>query len=375
MNILWFYPEENSHMGQWQKTHIFDELKRNGHKIHLFNPLLYPTYEQANEELINHIKKSNSNFDLFVNSLGSEHLFPDTVVSIKKFEIKTILICYDNLHAPFMHRKIAPHFDLVWLTSKETMGMFKLWGCKNIIFQTYAANPYYFIPNWTEQIHSVGFVGSPYGSRINKINKLTLSGVDFNLYSNTVANEVHKDLKKNNNDIIQNIRNFDRHIIQTLSFNIGRKLILGALINKSFYSNSSKLKINSFLHLNPSVSDEEMINVYANCALSLNVTELRNTYVLKNPIHKIHLRTFEIPMCGGLALTSYSDELSEYFEDEKEIIFYKSDEEFISKAKFYLNSNNDSLCMKMKINARKRAESEHTWMNRFNVIFNNISNL
>ena len=77
-------------------------------------------------------------------------------------------------------------------------------------------------------------------------------------------------------------------------------------------------------------------------------------------------------MCGGLEFAPFTEELSGYFEDGKEIVLYKSQEEFVSKAKFYLNAKNDALCLQMKQNARIRAENEHTWMNRFNNILQNL---
>lgn len=85
-----------------------------------------------------------------------------------------------------------------------------------------------------------------------------------------------------------------------------------------------------------------MIKAYSNYALALNVTELRNTYLLKNPIYKLHLRTFEIPMCGGIEFTTYNDELASYFEEGKEIVFYKSKEEMIDKVRFYLSEKNSN---------------------------------
>ena len=74
-------------------------------------------------------------------------------------------------------------------------------------------------------------------------------------------------------------------------------------------------------------------------------------------------------MCGGLEIAPFSEELAGYFEDDKEIVLYKSEEEFVSKAKFFLNPTNNALCLQMKKNARKRAEAEHTWTCRFDKVF------
>ena len=368
MNILYYFKDYDNYMSQWQYIHIFDELERNGHHIFVYNPLAYETPEKSNQNLIPYIKSSKIKFDLFMNCEGDGFLFSSTVKAVHDLGLATLLICFDNLHAPHLHEKMAPLFDFVWLTSLETKWIFEKWGCKNIIFQTYAANPYLFTPNWKAPKHSVCFIGSPYGSRINILNTLTKSEISCDVYTDALTN-----LNKGKKNKIPNIKITPlEEVRRALSFDIGRKVLYSALLNKYFLKNKSILDSNVFLTIHPSVSFEEMQEIYSNNTLSLNITLLRNTYLLKTPIHKIHLRTFEIPMCGGLEIAPFSVELASYFEDGKEIVLYNSDEEYVSKAKFYLDTKNDDLCLQMKKNARKRAENEHTWMNRFNKVFQNI---
>ena len=52
-------------------------------------------------------------------------------------------------------------------------------------------------------------------------------------------------------------------------------------------------------------------------------------------------------------------EMLEYFEEDKEMIFYDSFEELVEKIKFYTDPKNDELRKQIKINARKRAEKNH----------------
>jgi spore maturation protein CgeB len=139
-----------------------------------------------------------------------------------------------------------------------------------------------------------------------------------------------------------------------------------------FLAYRNQLSPGKFLEVLPSVPFEEVNAIYSNHALSLNITELRNTFNLKHPIHKLHLRTFEIAMSGGLQIAPYVEELASYFKDDEEIVLCRDDEEFVSKALFYLRPQNESLRMKMKQNARKRAEADHTWNNRFNVVFGKL---
>ena len=61
-------------------------------------------------------------------------------------------------------------------------------------------------------------------------------------------------------------------------------------------------------------------------------------------------------------------ELEQCFTDAEEMIFYDSINDCIDKAKFYLAPRNYELCISIGERARKRAETEHTWTNRFNKI-------
>ena len=64
--------------------------------------------------------------------------------------------------------------------------------------------------------------------------------------------------------------------------------------------------------------------------------------------------------------------MADYFEEDKEVLFYKNDEELISKAEFYLKPENEEIRKHMKIAARKRSENDHTWFNRYSNVFDNI---
>ena len=368
MNILYYFYELNTPMYRWQYLHFIDELKRAGHVVRCFNPLDYCSIDEANEKVIE-IAKSVKSWDLFITCDEQSIIYRDTVVEISKLGIPTCLICWDNLELPYKQKKIAPIFDLVWITSVETKYLFEKWGCKKILFLPYAANPYTFTPSWGKAINAVGFIGSPYGSRVNKLNVLLQAGIQCDVYSDALFQKGYN----NSLGSIQHYKIKDTSIkaFRYLHFPIGRKVLLSTILNK-FYSQHSLLADSQFFMAHKSVPIQEMNNLYSNFSISLNITELRDTYILRHPVHKLHLRTFEIPMSGGLQIASRTTELSSYFEEDKEIVMYGSREEMISKAKFYLDSSNENTVLSMKKAARTRCEHEHTWMHRFNIVFNEL---
>jgi len=362
-NILYYFGETDSFMQKWQRYHIFSELEIYGYKIEVFNPLHYSTVDKANEKLISHLRSDGAKYDLFMTCEDSKALFRTSIDEAKKIGLPTLLICFDNLHAPHKHKKIAPLFDLVWLTSKETAGYFKYWGC-NTVFLPYAANPFHFKPRWERQEFSVCFLGTPYGARAHLINKLISNSVNVSLYSGNTMNHSNQNSLSPFNSI-QSISNLIR-------FPIGRQVLRGAVSAKLLYRAKPVDYSSKHLVTKCSVEFSKISSVYSNHILALNVLELRNTYANKHPVIKIHLRTFEISMSGGLQLSRFSEELAGYFDNDKEILLYSSEEEMISKTKFYLKPARENHVRAMKHAARKRSQSDHTWVKRFEEVFDRL---
>lgn len=363
IKILYYFADYGDFMSEWQYTHFIDELKKHEVSFDILNPLEYENYDQANEAIVKQLKSVK--YDLFMTSCKSERVYIQTLKEIKKLSVPSLLFCTDNLHDPFVYKKIVPYFDLIWLTSWETEKMIKSWG-GNTIFLPYAANPYFFnITRESDESKVVGFIGTPYGTRACKLNELISNGVRCAVYYGGEQQNRKKmfPLQESAYGRCQQIN----AIRQFLSFPIGRKMLLGRL--KAQFHHPVLLEGHPLLEHHLSLSFEDMIDQYSAFALSLNILELRNTYLLKKPVYKIHLRSFEIPMCGGLQFTSYNEELTGYFEEDKEIVFYRNKEDFIEKAKFYLKDSQQQKRLLMKQAARLRAEREHTWWNRFETLF------
>ena len=164
------------------------------------------------------------------------------------------------------------------------------------------------------------------------------------------------------------LKSYYKVLQDSLRYPIGLKLVYSACIDK--LKHRHLVEDSPYLHREPPVPLEELGRKNSEYALMLAFSEANSSGVLKKPVPIVNLRNFEIPMSGGLQITGYTEELAVYFEDNKEIILCKDDEEFRDKAMFYLDPHNDRLRKEMKIAARARAEKEHTWMNRFQKVFN-----
>lgn len=365
MKILYFFQELDTPMFQWQRDHFIEELSHHRIIIDTFNPLLFSSVEEANEKLV--AKARNGDYDLFISNMGYyKMLYVETLDAIKRMGIPTLRIAWDNLMIPFIDRVLSPHFDLVWLTSKETQRLYNKWGA-NSFFAPYAANPFTFTYQKPQTINRHAcFVGNPHGSRAIMINHLTENGLDVDLFygQRKEGTPPHITLDVKYDTINPSTR---ETLVNRIKFAEGRRLLMGSLVNKM--KGHTIVANNKGLHRFSVLSHKEMVSTYSSSVLSLSSSSAGHTDVLKKPLKIVNLRNFEIPMCGGLQLCKYSDELASYFEDCKEIILYKTDEELIERARYFIEKVSDAELFKLKEAARRRAENDHTWWNRFTRAF------
>lgn len=365
MRILYYFQEKETPMFQWQRIHIIDELQRHGCTVDCLNPLRYETPEQANEELLR--TAIPDKYDLFFTNVCYEKvLYPSTVNIIKKRGIPTLCLRCDNLVIPYNDKVVAPHFDLVWLTAKETKYLYDKWKVKSF-FAPYAANPYIFKANDNPKlIRKVCFIGRPYGSRSIMLNRLTTSGVATDVFCKSTPGNNSAGLSSElKSDLISPSRSFV--ISHRFLFPQGRKIMMGMILNK--LKGQQTILENGNVTFLSSVRPELQGTFYSDYALALASTSTNHTDVLKNPLKIINLRNFEIPMSGGIEICKFNPELADYFEDGKEIIFYHNNDELVDKARYYTEKATDKEINDIKRMARKRAEAEHSWWNRFEMAF------
>lgn len=353
-------------MNDWQDFNFINELKNKGIFITKRMISIFSSPSQVLEFISKDLKKTK--YDLFMTACDDRSFSDSFFNLLNEVSIPSLLFCCDNLSIPFIHKKFCSHFTLVWLTSYETQYLFDKWGAKSM-YLPYAANPILYKPVKGKEINGVSFVGSIYGVRLSKLALISNSDIPINIFG--------KGVDKNSQSLpidylLNNIIEAVQKISSLVRFKIGREALKGSLkktlqgIFKTYNSMPSveiKKKMISF---------DDIPYIYSRSQISLGVTELWNTYLLKNPIHKLHLRTFEIPMSGGLQIIPKSESIKECFEEDREILLYENNDELISKIKFYTRDNNLLLRDKIKKRAYYRSLKCHTWSNRFKNILDEI---
>jgi spore maturation protein CgeB len=82
-------------------------------------------------------------------------------------------------------------------------------------------------------------------------------------------------------------------------------------------------------------------------------------------------RSIEIPACGGFMLAERTNEHLELFEEDKEAVYFETDEELLKKVKYYLE--NDEERIEMQRNGYKRCiTSGYSYNDRVKEILNEV---
>jgi hypothetical protein len=105
------------------------------------------------------------------------------------------------------------------------------------------------------------------------------------------------------------------------------------------------------------IPDEKVPEIFSSSRINLNFGDIAYTNYQCGKC-----RDFEIPMSGGLMLTTHNKHLSDYFELDKDIFTFRIKEECLSQIHRLLSDK--SLSETARRNARERALKEHTWERR-----------
>ncbi|MGD0842945.1 MAG: glycosyltransferase [Geobacteraceae bacterium] len=99
----------------------------------------------------------------------------------------------------------------------------------------------------------------------------------------------------------------------------------------------------------------ELPDVYRGTEVNINCT----SYQMKTAVNQ---RVFDVPACGGFLLSDWQEDMDRFFEVGKEAICFRTTEEAVSLAVYYLGKDTER--KKIAESARKRVLAEHTYEKR-----------
>ena len=294
-----------------------------------------------NQKLITICKEKK--IDLVFFFLFKDEFYTDVLIDIKKkYSIPTIAWMADD-HWRFENysKYISPNFSYVITTDKQSLKKYEKNGLYNVIKSQWGVNNFLYKRINNPKIkYDVSFVGQPHGNRRQRIEKIK------SIFPNTICFGSGWDNNRIEQDDLVNL--FNNSAVNLNFSESSFTFDLRSMIKIFFSKNSSnKIKINSILKIKKNI---------------LNIKNLKRK--------QIKARVFEIVGSGGFLLTEYAENLEDYFDLEKEICTFQSDQELKDKLKFYKYRSKERNEILEK--GYNRAINDHTYEKRFNLIFSKV---
>jgi spore maturation protein CgeB len=286
------------------------------------------------------------------------------IQSIKSIGVPTANFSCNNTHQFYLIEKISPFFDFNLHSEKNSDIRLREIGANPVWFPM-AANPKYYFPGKGTFKYDVSFVGAAYAKRAFYVNQLVKDKINIDCFGpNWLINKPYGKLKKLTKEAERT-----KWLLQALfSFSPAKRISLSSKINQfDFLGNLRKVNAGRFHY---PVSDIEMISIFNTSKINLGFLEVYSDKSQQTVQQHLHLREFEVPMCGGLYLTNYSDELAEFYVPEKEVIMFHNEYELVDKVKYFLNNPGDA--EKIRHAGYLRASRCHTYQKRFTDLFEKL---
>ncbi len=342
------------------RSNLFDSLTELGHQLTIFNGDYsefnlnldvenpnHLTFIRANrpllsESLVNQVKSVHQQhpIDLFFSYFYSAYVEPSAIQQIGELGITTINWYCNASYQLNLVAEIAPAYHYCLVPEKFRLDDYRRIGANPIYCQE-AANPTIYRPYDLPKDYGVTFVGQNYGDRSTFIRALVDAQIDVHAWG--PAWQQPRWRIPHWREVVRDVKNA---VMGRPSVHLPRR-VCGAPL-----------------------SDAEYVQMYSRSKISLGFSKVAASPNPDLPIKQVRLRDFEAPMSGAFYLVEYCDELTDFFEPDKEIVCFHTVEELVDKARYYLT--HDSERETIRLAGMERARTEHTWKQRFQQVFREI---
>lgn len=245
---------------------------------------------------------------------------------IKELNIPIVHYFADDPNANFAHsgnldliKKLEDSGNTVFCWDKALLNSFK----KPAHYLPLGVDPdLYTLEEKPEIIHDITFVGRP------------LTETRLNILSEIVKNFGEKLV----------IYSFEKHFLT--SINEMQRLNLLNPEQLEIYKNCYR----GFLE-----TEKDMAKVYSGSKINLNIT-------MDQGVSSMNYRVLEVLASGGFLLTDYKQDTAEYFEQDKNLVYYKDSSQLIENISKYLKNND--LRDQITENGNKKVLKHHTFRQR-----------
>jgi len=299
---------------------------------------------KTSEQLLEQVARAHAErpLDLFFSYFYSANVLPETIREISRMGIPTVNWYCNGSYQMDLVEDIAPAFDYCLVPEKFRLDDYRRLGARPIYCQE-AAHPGVYQPHDLPRDYDVTFVGQAYGTRIGFISSLIQHDIPTRVWGPGWLEQS------------SNYPQWRRTAGQL------KRRLLGQ-------PEPEIIEHVPRQYCGPPLSDDDLVKMYSRSKISLGFSSVAR--IAEDPsaqIRQVRLRDFEATMSGAFYLVEQFDELEEFFTPDREIVTFRDHRELVEKAKYYLQ--HDAEREKIRQAGMTRARAEHTWHERFKMVF------
>jgi len=349
------------------KVNFYDSLIQMDHDIYWYditeysckglggNPHTTEEKFEFGEKLVNTFKKEHSKkpFDIFLSYLVEPLVERSNIEELKRFNVPTANFSCNDVHQFWLVENIASAFDYCLVSAWSALKKFHDVGANPVYFQM-ASNPSVYKPLNLDRVYQTTFIGQPYANRPEYVEFLLSNEIDLHVWGTGWKGAEKRRL-------VDVAKRLARVALANFSkkYKCRNQFLCLVRTLRSKYSNN--------LH-EPLPNAKGVVRVFNQSFLTLGfVDQTLDSKVGNTIVSHVKARDFEAPMCGTLYLTGYTEELTEFYEPEKEVVMYETKYELLDKIRYFQSHPGES--DKIRQAGCKRATECHTYEKRFEAFF------
>jgi spore maturation protein CgeB len=356
------------------KWNLHDPLVDLGHDVVLWDGGIQPLFDvdpdsetcvplrrRYGEEFLRAVESAHraKPFDLVLTYVSDSHLEPAVIDRVRENVAPILNFFCNNVHQFHLVKRCARHFDFCLVPEHEALRKYERAGARPL-FWPMAANPTYYHPVETPYEYDCTFAGQRYADRGSLVLALLEGGVSTHAFGQSWrpggggtglagggAGPAGGGALMRSLDLLRHGRDPFRAARDRLDWR--------------------SLQADHAANLHGPVSDEEYVRLYSSSRISLGFSIVGDTHRMLRAQRQVRLREFEGPMSGAFYLTGWMEEMALHYEIGKEIVCYRSADELLDRARWYLTHDGERERIRQAGHAR--AMRDHTWHRRYETLF------
>lgn len=374
--------------------YMLQEWKKAGYDCVVFDFPQNTMDTRNSEELATNVAKAIMEYK--VDTVFSFNYFPTAAIACKACRVKYVSWTYDSPYIQLYSRTIEYDTNYAFVFDKAEYNRLRSLGIDTVYYLPMAAavDVYDKMTLTSDKKNKyatdIAMIGSMYTEKkhhlfrhLEKLDSYTMGYIDAVMNAQKKLYGVDIIEKSLTPDIVINMQKvcpmiasgdglesiewiFSNYFLARKLTSIERRELIEAL--------STKNKVTLYTpEQTPDlcVENKGEIDYYDEAPYAIKGAKVNLNITLRSIISGIPLRAFDIMGCGGFLLTNYQEDFLEFFEPDRDFVYFDSKEDLVEKADYYLR--NESLREKIALSGYEKVKKTHTYQDRMKSIIDIVN--